>query len=372
MKTKISAYQLFATLLLSSYGTAALYFLTPDAKQDAWLTILFFIPVGILLQIVYTELYYQYPEDTLVTYLPKIFGKVIGYILSILYILFFTYDAARNLRDFSELILMATMPEMPLFLVSSVFIITFTYGAFMGLENLGRAGQIALPFVIFSLITALIFMYSTPDLVKFHQLKPFLENGIFPVFKAGSMLPAFPYGETIIFAMIYRSVNEPLKIRKTAILAILVLGTLLFINTIMFITTLGTDFAKTTLFPLYESMRLIKLGGVFGRLDVLIIIWMSIVGSLKVSLFMYAAMLGTTQLFKKDDPKYLAIPLGVIILTMSILIAPNYAEHIWRGQHWTVYYVHYPLVIIVPTLALLVHYIKKYWKNAQINRPNPN
>jgi len=346
-------------MLLFAYGSASLFFLTPDAKQDAWLTILLFIPVGIILQLVYTQLYYQYPDDTLVTYLPKIFGRLIGYPLSVIYILYFAYIAARVLRDFSELILMATMPEMQLLLVAIVFMTAFAYGAFAGLENISRAAQITLPIIAFIFFLVLIALYATPNVVKLHNLKPVLENGIQPVIKAGLLLATFPYGETVTFSMIYRSVNEPAKVRTAAILVIVCLGLFLCINTIMIIVTLGINYASTSQFPLYESMRLIKLGGVFDKIDILIIILMSIVGSMKVCVFTYAAMLGTAQLIKWNDPKYLAIPFGIGILIMSILIAPNYPEHIRIGLKLTPVYIHLPLIIIVPSLALIVHYIKK-------------
>ncbi|CUH97761.1 putative membrane protein [Propionispora sp. 2/2-37] len=359
MKTQISAYQLFATMLLFAYGSASLFFLTPDAKQDAWLTILLYIPVGIILQFLYTELFYQYPDDTLITYLPKIFGRLLGYPLSVIYILYFTYIAARVLRDFSELILMATMPELSLLLVASVFMTAFAYGAFAGIENISRAAQITLPIILFIFFLIMIALYATPEVVKFRNLKPVLENGIVSVMKAGLLLATFPYGEPVTFSMIYRSVNEPDKVRKTAVLAIISLGAILSMNTIMIIVTLGINFATTSQFPLYESMRLIKLGGIFDKLDILIIVMLSIVGSMKVCVFTYAAMLGTTQLMKWNDPKYLAIPFGIGILILSILIAPNYPEHIRIGLKWTPVYIHLPLIIIVPSLALIVHYIKK-------------
>ncbi|VBB07396.1 spore germination gerab [Lucifera butyrica] len=362
LKTRISAYQLFAMMLLFSYGTASLFFLTPDAKQNAWLTVLLFMPTGLILQLLATALFYQYPNDTLITFLPKIFGRFIGYPLCAIYILYFSYSAARVLRDFSELILMAATPEMPLLLVATVFMTAFAYGAFAGLENLARAAQFALPVVILVIFLDRISLLATPNLVKFYNLKPFLENGLLPVIKAGWMLPTFPYGEAVTFSMIYCSVNEPSKVRKTAMFAIFCLGILLVINTIAIITVLGVNFASTTQSPLYEAVRLIKLGSFFDRLDIFIIVFLAIVGSMKVSIFTYMAMLGTAQLMKWNDPKYLAIPFGISILIMSILIAPNYAEHIRIGLKWTPIYIHFPLLIIVPALALIVHYVKKTWK----------
>lgn len=359
MKTKISVYQLFAMMVLHPLGSAVLFFLTPKAKQDAWIAMLAYIPAGILLQFIYTLLYHQYPEDTIVTYLPKIFGKFIGYTLDIIYIIYFAYIAARVLRDFSELSLIAIMPETPLILVAAMFMSAIAYGTFTGLENLSRAAQIALPISILVFTTEYVLLLVTPNLVKFDNLRPILENGIISVIKAGWLLITFPFGETVTFTMIYPSVNEPSKVRKAAFMAIIFEGVLLTANTIMYIASLGISFATASLFPLLETLRLIKVGFV-ERIDIFLVVIMAVGGFFKISIFMYASMLGTAQLIKLKDPKYLALPFGIGIIIFSILIAKNYPQHIQLGLEWTPVYIHIPIQIIIPVAALAVHFIKKW------------
>ncbi|SHE34143.1 spore germination protein KB [Caldanaerobius fijiensis DSM 17918] len=359
MKTKISVYQMFAAMILHPLGSTILFFLTPEAKQDAWIAMLVYIPAGILLQLIYTTLYYQYPDDTIVTYLPKIFGRFIGYILSIVYITYFAYLAARVLRDFAELSLIAIMPETPLIVASAMFMSAIAYTVFTGLENLARAAQIALPISIFVFITEYALLFVTPGVVKFDNLKPVLENGIIHVIKAGWLLITFPFGETVTFAMIYPSVNEPSKVRKAAFMAIIFEGILLTVNTIIYIASLGINFATTALFPLLETLRLIKVGFI-ERLDILLVVIMALGGLFKISIFMYASMLGTAQLIKLKDPKYLALPFGIGIIIFSILIAKNYPQHIQLGLEWTPVYIHIPIQIIIPVSALIVHFIKKW------------
>lgn len=370
MTTKISVYQLFASMVLLGLGSSVLFFLTPDAKQDAWLAVLIFITAGILLQLLYTELYYQYPNDTIVTYLPKIFGKFIGSILSILYILYFTYIAGRVVRDFSELILIVSLPDMSLPVIAIIFVVIFVYGAFSGIENISRAAQLILPIFIFTTIISWILLYATPYTVKFHNLKPILENGITSIIKDSWLLITFPYGETVLFTMLYSSVNESSKVRKASLLAVIFLGIVLSLNTIMFLVTLGVTSASKSLFPLFETMRLITLG-FLDRLDILIIIIMIIGGFFKVSLFTYGAMLGTAQLIKLKSPQSLAIPFGIAIVICSIFIAKNYPQHIMIGLKWTPLYIHLPLQVVVPTLALLVHYLKKYKKKREAKASTP-
>ncbi|AIF50343.1 GerAB/ArcD/ProY family transporter [Pelosinus sp. UFO1] len=369
METKISAYQLFAIMVLLLFGSAILFFLTPEAKQDAWLALLIYIPVGIIESLLYTNLYYKYPNDTIVTYLPKIFGKFIGYILSVVYILYFTYLSARIVRDFSELILIVSLPELPSLIVSITIMVIFAYGAFAGIENISRAAQLTLPILMFFVILVFILLYATPDVVKMQNLKPVLENGISSVIKHGWLLITFPYGETIFFTMIYSSVNEAANVRKVSLLAVLFVGIILSLNTIMFIVSLGVAGASASLFPLFSTMRLIKLG-FLERLDVFVIVIMIIGGFFKVSIITYAAMLGTSQLIKLKDPKYLAIPFGLVIVIFSIFIAKNYPEHIVIGLKWTPLYIHIPLQIIVPLTALMIHYIKRGKKKSPYDCQN--
>jgi len=368
--TKISLYELFASIVLSQYGSASLYFLAPDAKQDAWLVMLIYILVGIFLQLLYTGLYYQYPNDTLITYLPKIFGKVTGSILSVIYIVYFTYIATRLLRSFSELILIASLPDMSLLVVTITSMIVFSYGAFSGMENIARAAQIILPILIFGMLILFILLYATPNVVKFHNLKPVLENGLIPVIKAGWRLTTFPYGETIVFTMIYSSVNQSASVRKASLLAITFLGISLSLNTIVFLVSLGGTGASASLFPLFEALRLIKLG-FLDKLDIFIIILMVLGAFFKISIFTYGAMLGTSQLLKLKDPKYLAIPFGMGIMIFSILQAENYPQHILFGFEFAPLYIYLPLQILVPSVALLVHYLKEHRKERESRASMP-
>ncbi len=64
MKVRISAYQIFSSIILVPYGSAILFLITPKAKQDAWIALLIYIIPGVILQIIYTSLWSKYPQDT--------------------------------------------------------------------------------------------------------------------------------------------------------------------------------------------------------------------------------------------------------------------------------------------------------------------
>ena len=94
----------------------------------------------------------KYPEDTIVTYMPKIFGKLIGYTLSVIYIVFFAYEAARVVRDIIEFILIAVMPIMSVYIIGIIFMATVIYGTYTGIETLSRVAH------AFLILLVLLFM----------------------------------------------------------------------------------------------------------------------------------------------------------------------------------------------------------------------
>lgn len=358
MQTKISAYQLFCSIVLAPYGSALLFLITPTAKQDAWIAMLIYIIPAIMLQIVYTTLWRIYPNDTIVTYMPKIFGKVIGITVSILYVIFFAYEAARVLRDITTLITTTTMPLMSPNLITLLLTSVVGYGVYLGMENLCRAAQIILPMMVLFLILQWIFVITWPDTLSFHNLKPVLEKGIMFVIKESWKLLTFPYGETILLTMLYPSVVEVSRVTKSAILAVTFLGILLTLSSIMFISVLGVDFASSSLFPLLQTVRMMHIGESFDRVDISFVLITVLAAFIKISLFTYGAMLGTAQLIKLKDTKYLALPFSMLIFAASLLIAKNYPQHIYIGQVLTLTYIHLPLAVFIPIIALLVKVIK--------------
>lgn len=364
MKTKISAYQLFSSIVLVPYGSALLYFITPNAKQDGWIAMLIYILPAIILQIVYTALWSKYPDDTIVTYMSKVFGKFIGTSLSIIYIIFFAYEAARVLRDITSLITITTMPKLSFNLTTLLLVSIVAYGVYLGIENLCRAAQVILPILVFFFILEWICLFTAPEYLKFYNLKPVLENGIIFVIKEGWKLITFPYGETILLTMLYPSVVEKTKVRKSAILAVIFLGILLTLKSIMFISVLGVNFASTSLFPLLQTIRMMHIGESFDRVDIFMILIMVVGGFIKICLFTYGAMLGTAQLAKLKDTKHLAIPFSILIFATSLLIAQNYPQHIYIGQVLTLTYAHLPLAVFIPIVALLVQWIKDLIRKA--------
>lgn len=203
-----------------------------------------------------------------------------------------------------------------------------------------------------------IFLFTTPNTLKLYNLEPIFENGILPAITKSWRLITFPFGETLLLSMFYSSTVESTKVRKAAILGVISLGIILSIINIMFISVLGVDFASNSLFPLLQTIQIMHIGESFDRVDIFAILILIITALIKISLFTYGAMLGTAQLTKLKDTKYLAFPFCAVVFIASLLIAKNYPQHINIGLDFTVKCIHIPLQIIIPTIVFLVLWMK--------------
>lgn len=364
MNKKISIYQFFALMTIFPYGTASLFFIVPKAKQDAWIALLFYSLVGILLQIMYLTLYSKYPKDTLITYMPKIYGKFLGTFFSVIYISYFTYIGSRVLRDYLELITSFSLQHISFLLLSVVLMIPITFGLFKGLYNIASLCELCFIIILFIKILTIILLISTKDAIKLSNLKPVLSEGFIPLIKNSWHLMLFPYGETVFCTMIYPLVIEDKKIKKFAILSIIFEGILLAISSILFIATLGVNFATLTNFPLLSSYRIIQISSFLSRFDILFILAFMLGGFFKEILLLYISILGASQLFKIKNIKFLSIPFVITVIILSQIIAKNYPEHIHIGLETVVNYIHLPMQIIIPAITLVIYYIKYFIKKA--------
>ncbi|PJI10433.1 MULTISPECIES: GerAB/ArcD/ProY family transporter [Clostridium] len=372
MKTKISVFQLFASIVMFESGTAVFFYLASDTKQDAWITILIYVLPAIILQIIYTSLWKDYPQDNVMTYMPKIFGKFIGYFLSVIYIIYFIYGASRVLRDLSELMSIAVLPKIPLILTSFMLIIITCYAVFSGIESICRIAATFLFVFLCFFILSFIFLSTTPDVFRIRNLKPVIHSGLLFLIKKGWTLMTFPFGESLVFSTLYPFVVESKKVRKYAIAANILEGIILSSTSIMVVSTLGVKLAQTSLFPLLQTFRVIKVGSAFDRLDILVVVILLFGVFFKMSFFIYAAMVGTASLIKFNNIKYLSIPISIIVLIASEFIAQNYPQHIKIGLDFTVKYIHVPMLLIIPILALIVVNLKKLKERKKVRMQKRN
>lgn len=369
MRESISIPQLFMMIVLLPYSSAVLFFLAPETEAGAWVAMLFYILGAIFLQIVYISFHKKFPNDTIITYMPKIYGKILGNFIGCLYIVYFAYMSSRIIRDYVELSRLFGLTRTPMMVVALTFVIIAMYDVYCGIEVIGRVVEIVFLLLILSPAVILIMLVLTRGGVREIDIEPIFQEGVWFVIKSGWKLITFPYGETVLFTMIYPFVNEnSKKIKIVSISAVVFLGITLALNEFFYLITLGLQITKKAAFPLLTAAALVRVGNFITRIEVLVMAMLVIGGVYKTAMFMYGAVLGTSQMLKTKSTRCLVLPFGVIIVFLSKIIAKNYFQHIEIGLEFTPKYIHMPMQIIIPMISLGVIYIKDLLKDSRTSK----
>lgn len=210
-KAKIKGSQLFILVVLFEMGSAILIVPGVSAKQDAWIAILLGLACGLLLFLIYYQLYSYYPELPLTSYVQKITGKWMGRGIGLLYIIYFMYFATRVLRDFGELLTTTIYFNTPLIVINSLMMLTIIYGVHKGIEVIARVGELFFGVIYFMALAGFVFILFS-GILHLENLQPMFEYGWKPVFITFLQETNLrPFGEMIVFTMLLPYLNEKKK-----------------------------------------------------------------------------------------------------------------------------------------------------------------
>ncbi|WP_066064621.1 GerAB/ArcD/ProY family transporter [Neobacillus soli] len=357
-KAKIKASQMFILVVLFEMGSAILVGLGVQAKQDAWISVLLGLAGGLILFLIYYRLFKYYPDIPLTSYVQKITGKWIGRPLGLLYIVYFIYCATRVLRDFGELLTTTIYTSTPLIVINSLMILTIIYGIHKGFEVIARVGELYFSVIYFMAFVGIILIFVS-GLIHIEYLQPVFEYGWRPVVNTFlKQTITFPFGEMVVFTMLLPFLNDSKKVKIACMGGMILAGINVAITAAINVATLGPELFSRSNFPLLTTIGKIQLANFIERLDVLFMLYLVIGGFFKISLFFYAAVAGTADLFKFKNHQNLSFPIGFIILCASITIASNYAEHMKEGLEVVPIYLNWPFQIIIPTILLIIAFFR--------------
>lgn len=355
---KISAGQFKVLVILFILGAGILFepsILAASAKQDAWISAIIGVAVGWGLIWLYTILGSRFPDMTLFEYSERILGKWLGKIVSLLFLFFFfIYLAAHILRNIGDFVATQIMPETPMQFIMIIYLSIVIMGTRLGIEPIARVGEILFPWVLLFFFILLVSL--SPEL-EVSKMKPIFEEGIKPILKGSTYVIAFPYMDSIILLMLFPYVNRTKEAKKAFLSGALIGGLMLILITIYTILVLGADFAARNLYPSYALAKQINIANFFTRIEAVVAgIWFLSI-FFKLTICFYVSSLGLAQILNLKEYRPLTIPLGMILLVLSIIISPNMTEF----QEFTTKYtlpLSLPFGLFLPMLILVVAVIR--------------
>ncbi|MBU8685732.1 spore germination protein [Priestia megaterium] len=358
-KAKLSVIQLFALMFIFEMGTALVVSYGTNARKDAWLAILLALCGGIVLFYIFHFLYRQYPNLLFTGYIRELFGKYLGWIVGLLYCLHFLYICGRNVRELGDLLVSSTLSETPLLAINLTLVLVICYVIHLGIEVVGRTAEVFMVVLLLLGAAGNFFVLVSGD-VDFHQIRPFLERGWKPIFTtAFPHLLIFPFGEMIAFTMLLPYLNRPQLAKRAWLAAMISSGVILSWTVLLNTSVLGIDVMQRSVFPTLTAVGKVNLFDFIERLDAIVVFTLLITVFFKASIYLYAAVLGIADLFKLKTYRQILLPIGTIVIFLSLTMASSFSEQGEEG--FLNHYLSLALLIVVPMLMLVVSVIRNHF-----------
>ncbi|MGP0578929.1 GerAB/ArcD/ProY family transporter [Paenibacillus peoriae] len=349
--------ELIICMSLFEVGSTTLFLMGAEAKQDAWLVMLIGALAGLLLLTLHLAIHHQDPELDLFMLFRHYIGKYLGTIINLLFVMYFTYEASRNLRDLGEVTVMTLLRQTPLWIIILITVMVVSNTVRNGNKALFLLTLFLFPFFVlgYTIISVLI---PTTGLFHFENSLPVLEEGWKPIFNAAiPELISFPFGQTVLFLVFYPLAHKGRNLTRAVIFAYMTTAlSLTFINQLN-IFVLGPKIAVDSTLPLLEVVQLIELADVFERMDALFTLLLFLGLIIKMSLFFNGAVIGLEKITGVGFKKWV-FPLAVLIYGLSFL-SPSYTHHMVIGRKFVLNSWFPIFQIILPLLLFVVIVIKK-------------
>ncbi len=352
-------------VILFTVGSSILIVPSPlaiQAKQDAWISISISVLAGLLLTLFYNQVAKQMQNKTFVQATIYAFGNWVGRFLLVFYLSFLFILGALVLRNIGDFMTTEIIPQTPLQYTHILFLLVVIWGAFLGLEVLGRSAEMFMPWVVLFL---LLFIFALLSEVNIENLQPYLGDGFTPVFSASTVVIGTPFLELVIFLMITPYVKDPKTKQRAWIIGVLVGGIILTMITLFCILVLGSDLTALNASPSYQVAQRINIADFLEGLEVVIgIIWMLTI-FFKLAIIYYSVSIGVAQFLTMDDHRPLLLPLGMGMIVLSIIAYPDVAYfETFVSETWFPYALTHGLILpVIVWVGLMIRGMIERKKN---------
>lgn len=356
--------QIMFSMVLFNFGSSVVMGVSSGVGQDSWIPIVLGAVLAMLVFLVYARIIRLFPEKDLFEIMEIVFGKIVGKVLTALFVWYAIYLSALVLRNFSEFTQISAMPETPQLPIMILMILTTVYLARSGVRAIGRWSQVIIFFVLS--VVVLTFMAAIPHL-KLNDLMPFFEHPPAKIAKCAFELFSFPYAETVIFlglAGSFQKKDNPYKLFAYALIMVLCVFILVFLRNL---TLLGATLMEMEYFPSYVTARIIDIGDFLARIEGSISSNFLFAGIVKITVCLLAACKGMASLFKLQQYRGIVLPMGMLSLAICAIVYKNTMDMFAFLSYYS--YFAFPFQVVIPLLVWIGGeiYVKKHRQQSDLS-----
>lgn len=300
--------------------TAKVYFTSPSSIAKlvgtaGWYMTLFSAAAAAFFFTIVYFLLKRYPGKNIMEVYDSALGEFIGSFFSIILAVILLITAAINMREFAEVLKVYVFPDTPPTFIMGLCTATAVILSFIGLEGIARYAKLIVYFLIASLAILMALAYKFYEIRCIYPLDGYgFANTLYNGFVRSSA-----YGEVIITAIIAKSLHGTKALKKIGYTSIAVSGIIISATLLASSLVFSYYFNREIVASVYEMALLIDIGIVFHGIEPLFLFFWNISTLISISIVFYSVLQIYTHIFEIDDKRAVALPFGVILLTVSII-----------------------------------------------------
>lgn len=350
MQEQIGPGELSALLFGFLIGSSLVVPMGIQAREASWVTLVLGGMAGLAVAWVYTALALRFPGQSLIGYSKLVLGRWLGGAAGLLYIWYGIHLGALVLRNFGEFLVSTILPRTPMVVPMILLAGVCAYGVRHGVETLGRAAQVMNTIVVAQVL--LITMLLAKE-IQFDYLLPLFGDGLGPILLGAFSTLGFPFGETVVFALLLPLVHPTKQVRPAIMLTIAVGA--LFLSAVHARNTavLGAQVIQAERFPTFGTTQTVDVADFITRVDAIVVGNWIVTGFMKVAVCLLAVSRGVAEWTGVGEYRPLVLPLGAIMVALSVILYDNISVmSAFATAIWPLYSM--PFQILMPLLLLSV------------------
>ncbi|MBO4816125.1 MAG: GerAB/ArcD/ProY family transporter [Clostridia bacterium] len=329
-----------------------------NSGSSSWLTILLHFSLIIIFVLILSKFFKELGPMDLVDVSEYLGGKVLKWIIGILYVILIIVVSSYILRYFSNLLELIYFDHTPTSFLLLLFLVGTLFTAKKGIQTISFVNLLLSPIMLLSL---LVIIFSTFKDIVPERIFPIFGLGTYETFISG-FSTIFTFGGIAYLYFLMPILKNPEDYKKTAVLSITISGIYMLLSVLCLIMVFPyAAFTDETL-SMYLLTRRITFGEFFQRIDAMFILFWILSVLVFLSMNLHFA---NTTLKKLTNIKYgTKLNYGIAFIIFSLAL---YYKSIVSMKYVLNVYIKYAFIalcLVLSFIIMLLAYLKHKRENA--------
>lgn len=345
------------TMLMANAISVKLFLMFPRTMVQtsgtaAWIQSIYVTVLALLIFIGTYKLYSKCGNADIIDLSEHIGGHIMKIVTGVTVSVILCANIGTIVRIFPESIKLYLLPKTPTEFILVFLLTAAAIGAGYGIEAISRLHALIIPIcaVIMGLFFLLVLPNCSPD-----NLLPIMGNGAYCIFVRGFNKISI-FSDIIILNLLIPMAESRETAVKCGFWAIVWGGIFAFVITLIYATAYPYPISADFIMPVYQLMRLVKVGEFFQRAEAIFEFVWSLSTMLYISLYICVICMVFRKSFGLKHYKPIIAPIAIIISAVAFM--PTSIEILLKSDE-IIKNVVYPFAFLLPIVLAWIYNLMK-------------